>query len=229
MNPASQALTAFIDHTLMSPTASREDIDRLCDEAVQYGFCAVCINPRWIDRAADRLAHTSVKVASVAGFPLGADPTPIKAFETKEAIRAGADEIDFVADLAAIIAEERRFLLHQFSELVRICHAMHPPVTLKVILETAALTDGQKRFASDLAQTAGIDFVKTSTGLHPAGGATVADVQLLVSSAPRCRVKAAGGIRTLTDMRVMLEAGAQRIGTSAGIAIAQALAQESPS
>ena len=166
--------------------------------------------------------------ASVAGFPLGADPTGVKVFEAKDAIRAGADEIDFVADLAAIIAKDRRYLLAQFSEMVRVCQAMHPAVTTKVILETAALTEAQKRFACDLAENAGIDFIKTSTGFHPAGGATTDDVRLLAEAAPNCRVKAAGGIRTSEQALAMLHAGAQRIGTSAGTAIIDSLLQDSP-
>jgi len=219
MNDPQQNLAATIDHTLLTATTSGEDIDRLCDEAIRYGFAAVCINPRWIDRAADQLRQTRVKVASVAGFPLGADLTRVKVLETKEAIRAGADEIDFVADLAAIAAGERRFLLTQFEALVRVCHAVHPYVTLKVILETAALNEEQIAFACDIAQTAGIDFVKTSTGLHPAGGATVEAVRFMVQSAPHCSVKAAGNIRTADQARIMLAAGAKRIGTSAGVAI----------
>jgi deoxyribose-phosphate aldolase len=219
MNDPQQNLAATIDHTLLAATTSSEDIDRLCEEAIRYGFAAVCVNPRWIDRAADQLQKTPVKVGSVAGFPLGADLTKVKVLETKEAIRAGADEIDFVADLAAIVAGERRFLLAQFDALVRVCHAVHPYVTLKAILETAALNEEQIAFACDLAQTAGIDFIKTSTGLHPAGGATVEAVHLMVQSAPHCSVKAAGGIRTADQARVMLAAGAKRIGTSAGVAI----------
>lgn len=219
MSDPRQSLAAAIDHTLLTASATREDIDRLCEEAILYGFAAVCVNPRWIDHVADRVQRSSVKVASVAGFPLGADLTRTKVLETREAIRAGADEIDFVADLAAIMAGERRYLLDQFSALVRVCRAVQPAVILKVILETAALNEDQIAFACDLAQTAGIDFVKTSTGLHPAGGATVEAVRLLVQNAPRCSVKAAGGIQTTEQALAMLAAGAQRIGTSAAVQI----------
>lgn len=232
MNDSAQTaetLASTIDHTLLHACVGREDIDRLCQEAMEYGFCAVCVNPRWIDRAVDQLAGSTVKVASVTGFPLGADLTPVKVYETKQAIQSGTDEIDFVADLAAIIAQERRYLLDQFSALVRVCHATHPAVTLKVILETAALTDDQIRFACDLAQTAGIDFVKTCTGLHPAGGAIVEHVRLLAESAPGCKVKAAGGIRNAEQALAMLAAGAERIGTSAGVTIMASIANHSPS
>lgn len=217
MSELQQKLAATIDHTLLTATASSEDIDRLCEEAILYGFAAVCVNPRWIDRVADRLQRTSIKVATVAGYPLGADLTKVKVLETREAIRAGVDEIDFVADLAAIAAGDRHFLLEQFNALVRTCHAMHPVVVLKVNLETAALNQEQIVFACDLAQAAGIDYVTTSTGLHPAGGATVEAVRLMAQSTPLCLVKAAGGIRTTDQARLMLDAGARRIGTSAGV------------
>lgn len=226
MSDLQQKLAAAIDHTLLKATASSEDIDRLCEEAILHGFAAVCVNPRWIDRVADRLQRTSIKVGTVAGYPLGADLTKVKVLETREAIRAGADEIDFVADLAAIAAGDRRLLLEQFNALVRTCHAMHPVVTLKVILETAALTQEQIVFGCDLAQTAGIDYVKTSTGLHPAGGATPEVVRLMAQSAPHCLVKAAGGIRTTDQALLMLDAGASRIGTSAGVAIVSELGQD---
>lgn len=226
MSELQQKLAAAIDHTLLEATTSSEDVDRACEEAILYGFAAVCVNPRWIDRVADRLQRTSIKVGTVAGYPLGADLTKVKVLETREAIRAGADEIDFVADLAAIAAGEQRFLLEQFNALVRACHAMHPVVTLKVILETAALNEEQIVFACDLAQTAGVDYVKTSTGLHPAGGATPEAVRLMAQSAPHCLVKAAGGIRTPKQAVLMLDAGARRIGTSAGVDIVTGLGQD---
>ncbi len=226
MSDVPQKLAAAIDHTLLAATTSSEDVDRACEQAILYGFAAVCVNPRWIDRVADRLQRTSIKVGTVAGYPLGADLTKVKILETREAIRAGADEIDFVADLAAIAAEDRRFLLEQFNALVRTCRAMHPVVTLKVILETAVLTPEQIMLTCDLAQTAGVDYVKTSTGLHPAGGATVEAVRLLAQNTRHCLVEAAGGIRTTDQALLMLDAGAQRIGTSAGVAIVAGLGQD---
>ena len=212
-------LARSIDHTLLKAEATREEILRLCDEGVRYGFHAVCVNGRWVSVAADRLHETPVQVAGVVSLPLGADTTRIKAAQAQDAIRAGADEIDLVADLAAIIEGDTRYLLDQLLTVLRVCREMRPPVLLKVIIESAALTHDQKVFACRIAQEAGVDFVKTSTGFHPAGGATVEDVRLMKESAPRCRVKAAGGIKTAPQALAMLHAGADRIGTSAGVAI----------
>lgn len=212
-------LAGRIDHTLLKAEATQEQIVRLCDEAKEYGFCAVCVNGRWVSLAADRLEGTPVKVAAVAGFPLGADTTDIKVMQTREAIRNGADEIDMVADLAAIIENDASYLLHQLQAVRQACRSMRPAVSLKVIIESAALTVEQKVFACRIAQQAGVDFIKTSTGLHPAGGATVEDIRLMKQTAPGCKIKAAGGIRTAQQALAMLEAGADRIGTSAGVAI----------
>jgi deoxyribose-phosphate aldolase len=212
-------LAGRIDHTLLKAEATQEQIVRLCDEAKEYGFCAVCVNGRWVSLAADRLQGTGVKVAAVAGFPLGADTTEIKVVQAKEAIRNGADEIDVVADLAAIIEKDAHYLSRQFQAMLQACRSMRPAAALKVIIESAALTVEQKVFVCQIAQETGVDFVKTSTGLHPAGGATVEDVRLMKETAPRCKVKAAGGIRTAEQAIAMIEAGADRIGTSAGVAI----------
>jgi deoxyribose-phosphate aldolase len=216
---AEKDLAMRIDHTLLKAEATQEQIVRLCDEAREYGFCAVCVNGRWVSLAADRLQGASVKVAAVAGFPLGADTTEIKVAQTREAIRNGADEIDMVADLAAIIENDARYLQHQLGAVHQACRSMRPAVSLKVIIESAALTTEQKVFACQIAQLAGVDFLKTSTGLHPAGGATVEDVRLMKQTAPRCKIKAAGGIRTAQQAIAMLEAGADRIGASAGVAL----------
>jgi deoxyribose-phosphate aldolase len=212
-------LAERIDHTLLKAEATQEQIVRLCDEAREYGFCAVFVNGRWVSLAADRLQGTSVKVGAVAGFPLGADTTDIKVVQAREAIRNGADEVDMVADLAAIIENDARYLTHQFQAMLEACRSMRPAVTLKVIIEAAALTVEQKVFVCRIAQEVGVDFVKTSTGLHPAGGATVEDVRLMKETAPRCKIKAAGGIRTAQQAIAMLQAGADRIGTSAGVTI----------
>jgi deoxyribose-phosphate aldolase len=208
-----------VDHTLLRAEATQADIVRVCDEAVAYGFHAVCVNDRWLPLVADRLHETPVQVAGVVSLPLGADTTKIKAAQARDAIYTGADEIDMVADLAAIIEGDARYLLHQLMTVLRVCRIMRPPVLLKVIIESAALTTDQKIFACQIAQEAGVDFVKTSTGFHPAGGATVEDVKLMKETAPRCRVKAAGGIKTAQQALAMLSAGADRIGTSAGVAI----------
>jgi len=208
-----------IDHTLLKAEATREEILRLCDEAQAYGFHAVCVNGRWLSLVADRLHGMAVKVAGVVSLPLGADTTAVKVAQAKEAIHDGADEIDMVADLAAIIESDARYLLYQLRSVLKVCRSMRPPVLLKVIIESAALTREQKVFACQVAQQAGVDFIKTSTGLHPAGGATVEDIRLMKEAAPSCRIKAAGGIKTAQQAVEMLDAGADRIGTSAGVQI----------
>jgi len=210
-----------IDHTLLKAEATQVEILRLCDEAVNYGLHAVCVNGRWLALAADRLQGTAVAVAGVVSLPLGADTTKVKVAQAQDAVYAGADEIDMVADLAAIIEGDAAYLLHQLASVLRVCRTMRPAVLLKVIIEAAALTTEQKVFACQIAQQAGVDFLRTSTGFHPAGGAAVEDIALMKEAAPRCRVKAAGEIKTAQQALAMLEAGAERIGTSAGIAIVE--------
>jgi len=217
ISPAEMA--KHIDHTLLKAEATRAQILRLCDEAREHGFYAVCVNGRWVSVAAERLHGSGVQVAAVIGFPLGAETTKIKVAQAKEAIHAGADEIDMVADLAAIIEDDVRYLLRQLQTVLNVCRSMRPPVVLKVIIESAALTTEQKILACRAAEQVGTDFIKTSTGLHPAGGATIEDVRLMRETAPRCQVKAAGGIRTAAQAIAMLEAGAQRIGTSCAVQI----------
>jgi len=212
-------LAGCIDHTLLSATATSEQIKQLCAEAKEYGFCAVSVNPRWVSFAADQLHGSRVKVGGVVSLPLGADSAKIKVAQAKEAIFAGTDEIDMVADLAAIIEGDSRYLTRQLQSVLEVCRSMRPPVLLKVIIESAALTRGQKIFACEIANKCGVDFIKTSTGMHPAGGATVEDVKLMKEAAPNCKVKAAGGIRTAKQVIEFLEAGAQRIGTSSGVQI----------
>jgi deoxyribose-phosphate aldolase len=212
-------LAQYIDHTLLTATATREQIKQLCEEAKTCGFAAVSINPRWVALAAELLAGSKVAVDGVVSLPLGADSTKIKVAQAQDAIFAGADEIDMVADLASIIEGDTAYLLSQLHSVLKVCRSMRPPVLLKVIIESAALTSEQKIFACRIAQQAGVDFIKTSTGLHPAGGATVEDVRLMKETAPKCRIKAAGGIRTVKQVLEMLEAGAERIGTSSGVRI----------
>jgi deoxyribose-phosphate aldolase len=216
-------IAKYIDHTLLKAEAAREEILRVCDEAVTWGFHAVCVNGRWVSAVAERLFGTKVKVAGVVGFPLGADTTKVKVAGAREVVNAGADEIDVVADLAAIIEADGNYLLHQFRAVLKECRSMRPPVLLKVIIESAALTREQKVFACQIAQQAGVDFIKTSTGLHPAGGATVEDIRLIKEVAPSCRVKASGGIKTAQQALAMREAGADRIGTSIGVQIMEEL------
>jgi len=221
-------LATFIDHTLLEATATREQIEQLCKEAVEFGFCAVCINPRWTPLAAEILHNTKVKVASVVSLPLGADSTKIKVAHAKDVIFAGDDEIDMVADLAAIIQGDSRYLLDQFLAVLKVCRSMRPAVVLKVIIESAALTYEQKIFACQIADSCRVDFIKTSTGLHPAGGATIEDIKLIKETAPNCKIKAAGGIKTAKQVLEMLEAGAERIGTSSGVQIINELKMEQP-
>ena len=220
MIPETKAeLAKYIDHTFLSATATEPDIRRVCDEAVKYGFWSVCFLPRWIPLAADILHGKGVKVDAVAGFPFGADSTKIKAAQAEDVIMAGADEVDMVADLAAIMAGDGRYFTGQLNAVLKVCRSMRPVVPLKVIIESAALTTDQKIFACKVAQDAGVDFIKTSTGINPAGGATVEDVKLMAETAPKCKIKAAGGIRTARQALDMIAAGALRIGTSASVQI----------
>lgn len=212
-------LAKYIDHTLLSPTATESQIRTHCAQAIQYGFYSVCILPRWVDLAVDILHGRGVKVCTVAGFPFGANLARIKAFEADLAIASGADEIDMVADLTSIIAGDEKYLVNDIRTVLKVCQSVRPFVVLKVIIESAALTDEQIVFACKVTQNAGADFVKTSTGLHPAGGATVEHVRLMAQSAPKCKIKAAGGIRTAADALAMIEAGASRIGASKSVEI----------
>ena len=212
-------LAGYIDHTLLSATTTSEQIRQLCEEAKTYGFHAVSVNPRWVALAADQLHGSNVAVGGVVSLPLGADSTKIKAAQAKEAIFAGADEIDMVADLAAIIEGDSKYLRNQLNAMLKVCRSMRPPVLLKVIIESAALSREQIIFACQMADKCGVDFVKTSTGMNPAGGATVEDIKLMKENAPHCKIKAAGGIRTTKQAIEMLDAGAERIGTSTSVQI----------
>ena len=212
-------LAGCIDHTLLNATATSEHIKQLCLEAKSYGFHAVCVNGRWVPLAAELLSGSSIAVGGVVSLPLGADSTKVKVAQARDAIFAGADEIDMVADLAAIIEGDARYLSSQLGAVLQVCRSMRPSVILKVIIESAALTDDQKVFVCEIAQAVGVDFIKTSTGLHPAGGATPEDIKLIEEIAPRCKIKAAGGIRTAEQAPDMFAAGAHRIGTSSGVQI----------
>jgi deoxyribose-phosphate aldolase len=208
-----------IDHTLLSATATEGQIEQLCEEAVRFGFHTVFVNSRWLPLAAEKLHNSKVKVGGVISFPLGADSTKIKLAQANDAIFAGADEIDMVADLAAIIDGDSKYLSAQLQAVLKICRSRTPKVILKVIIESAALTMDQKLFACQIADKCGVDFIKTSTGLHPAGGATIEDVKLIKEMTPNCRVKASGGIRIARQAIEFLQAGADRIGTSSGVHI----------
>ena len=213
-------IASLIDHTMLRPEATRADIVKLCGEARQYGFATVCINPYWVPLAASELAGTAVKVCTVAGFPLGATSTEAKVAEAAAAVRAGAREIDMVINVGALRSGDFDTVKLDIGAVARVCH--DAGAIVKVILETALLDNVQKTAACGLAQAAGADFVKTSTGFGPAG-ATVQDVVLMRHAVgPRMGVKAAGGIRTLDDFRAMVAAGANRVGASASVKIVEA-------
>ena len=210
-------LAGYLDHTLLKPEASASDIDKLCAEAVEYGFAAVCVNPTWVKRAADNVRGSSVKVASVVGFPLGATPSEIKAMEARRAIRDGAREIDMVINIGALKSGDHEAVRKDIEKVSDACR--EAGAKNKVIIEAALLTDEEKVIASYLAKQAKADYVKTSTGFGP-GGATVHDVLLMRETVgPEMGIKAAGGIRSAEDMKEMIAAGATRIGASAGVAI----------
>jgi len=219
-----QQLARYIDHTLLKPDAPDSAIEQLCAEAREWGFAAVCVQPFWVSRAAERLAETEVRVATVVGFPHGATSSAAKYFEAGQAIDAGATELDMVLNLGALKSGHWRTVETDISTVVWTGHEKN--VIVKVILECCYLTDEEKRRAAQIVAEAGADFVKTSTGFGP-GGATVGDVRLLAETvAGRCGVKAAGGIRTLESALVMIDAGATRIGTSAGVEIVKSMRGE---
>lgn len=214
------SLAALIDHTILRPDATAEEIRQVCAEARQYGFASVCVNPARVALAAAELRGSGVKVCSVVGFPLGATPTEAKLDEAGSAIREGAREIDMVIHIGALKERDYRAVKSDIQSVAQLCHA--GGALLKVIIETCLLDDAEKVAACALAKLAGADFVKTSTGFSKAG-ATAADVALMRRVAgPEMGVKAAGGIRTLADLRAMVAAGASRIGASASVKIMEA-------
>jgi len=210
-------IAAMIDHTLLKPQATDTDIRRLCQEARQYQFVAVCVNPYWVPLAAAELSGSAVRVAAVAGFPLGANTTEIKVKEAETAIAAGAHEVDMVLNIGELCGGNIDAVQRDIAAVVAASHSRGALV--KVIFETALLNDEQKTAACHLSKDAGADFVKTSTGFST-NGATVADVELMRRIVgPTMGVKASGGVRTLDDLHAMYAAGANRIGTSAGVQI----------
>jgi len=216
-------LARSIDHTLLRPEATAAQIDRLCDECRTYGFAAACVNPCWVKRCVERLTGTDTKVATVVGFPLGANTSAVKAFEARQAVEQGAREIDMVIHLGALLAGDLTTVTRDVAAVVDAARRAHSQTVVKVILETRVLADGQIVAACQCAREAGADFVKTSTGFHSAGGATVEHVALLKQHAAPLRVKAAGGIRDLATALAMIEAGADRLGLSASVAVIEEL------
>ncbi|SDB39906.1 deoxyribose-phosphate aldolase [Streptococcus henryi] len=208
-------INKYIDHTLLKPESTQEQIDKLISEAIEYDFASVCVNPTWVAHSAQALKDTTVNVCTVIGFPLGANTSAVKAFETKDAIANGADEIDMVLNVGALKSGNYQLVEDDIRAVVE----ASGDKLVKVIIEACLLTDQEKVKACQLSVAAGADYVKTSTGfsLH---GATVEDVALMRQTVgPDIGVKASGGARSLADAQNFIDAGATRIGTSAGVAI----------
>ncbi|MCL2294935.1 MAG: deoxyribose-phosphate aldolase [Spirochaetes bacterium] len=211
-------ISSYIDHTLLKPDASEKQIEQLCQEALLYNFYSVCVNPSWVALAGKLLKGSRVEVCSVAGFPLGAVKSSIKAIETENAIEDGATEIDMVINIGFL---KDRNLKQLENDILIVRKSCSDSVVLKVIIETCLLTEEEKIIACNIAVNAGADFVKTSTGFS-LSGATIADVELLKKTVGNnAKVKASGGIKTLDDALKMITAGAARLGTSSGVAIMQ--------
>ena len=207
----------MIDHTVLKADTTKETVKRFFDEAIEYGFASVCINPCHVSYAADYLKDSDVKVCTVIGFPLGATTTATKAFEAKEAIANGADEIDMVMNIGALKDQNTDYVFHDIKAVVEAAQGK----IVKVILETCLLTEDEIVKACQICQEAGADFVKTSTGFSTRG-ATIEDVKIMKATVgDSMKVKAAGGVRTYDDMVKIVEAGADRIGTSAGCSLVE--------
>ncbi|HHT7642535.1 TPA: deoxyribose-phosphate aldolase [Streptococcus suis] len=208
-------LNKYIDHTILKPETTQEQVEKILAEAKEYDFASVCVNPTWVALAAEILKDSDVKVCTVIGFPLGANTPAVKAFETKDAISNGADEIDMVINIGALKTGNYDLVLEDIKAVV----AASGDKLVKVIIEACLLTDDEKVKACQLSQEAGADYVKTSTGFST-GGATVADVALMRKTVgPDMGVKASGGARSYEDAIAFIEAGASRIGASSGVAI----------
>ena len=217
--PTDGSLPHMIDHTLLKPDATQDQIAQLCYEARKYGFASVCVNPTNVSLCTQLLKGSGVPVCTVVGFPLGATSTEVKVFEAQQAIRDGATEVDMVINVGALKSRDYELVERDVASVARACHAGN--AILKVIIEAALLTDEEKVVACQLVKVAGADFVKTSTGFGP-GGATLEDVTLMRRVVgPTMGVKAAGGIRTYEDAQKMIAAGATRIGASASVKIVQ--------
>lgn len=212
-------IAKYIDHTALSAEKTEQDIIQLCDEAVEHGFCSVCINSGYIPLAKQKLAGTDVKICTVVGFPLGANLSSVKAFEAREAIKAGANEIDMVINVGWIKSNRWQAVKEDIQAVLDACAG----ITLKVILETCLLTKAEIVQACELCKALQVAFVKTSTGFNK-GGATAEDVALMKRTVGAIGVKASGGIRDTQTALAMIDAGATRIGASAGIAIIRGLA-----
>ncbi|ULM95605.1 deoxyribose-phosphate aldolase [Peribacillus frigoritolerans] len=220
----SQKVAGLIDHTLLKADATKEQIKVLCEEAREYNFASVCVNPTWVKYASELLEGSEVKVCTVIGFPLGATTPETKAFETKDAIANGAHEVDMVINIGALKDKDDELVERDIRAVVA---ASTGKALSKVIIETSLLTDEEKVRACELAVKAGTDYVKTSTGFST-GGATVEDIALMRKTVgPDIGVKASGGVRNTSDAQNVIEAGATRIGASAGVSIVKGLTADS--
>jgi deoxyribose-phosphate aldolase len=216
-----QSVARLIDHTILKTDARKAQIEQLCSEARQYSFASVCVQPIWVELASELLQGSSVLTCTVAGFPQGATLSSAKLFETLAAVRQSAQEVDMVINVGALKDNNTKLVLDEINALADACHT--GKARLKVIIEACLLSDDEKKIACELAVKAGADFVKTSTGMSTSG-ATVEDVRLMRSVVgPNIGVKAAGGIRSAKDALAMIEAGANRIGASASVAIVKEL------
>lgn len=214
-------MAAYIDHTLLKPEATQEEIERLCHEAAEYGFASVCVNPGWVRTAYQFLRCTDVAVCTVIGFPLGANTPDVKAYEARRALFDGARELDMVISIGALKSGNHEYVERDIRGVVEVAH--EADALCKVILETALLTDEEKVTACLLSKAAGADFVKTSTGFSK-GGATVEDVTLMRRVVgEEMGVKASGGVRDFAGAQQMIQAGASRIGASVGVKIVQGI------
>lgn len=206
----------YIDHTLLKPEATQDQFAQLCDEAMEYNFYSVCVNPYWVEYCARRLRGKDVKVCSVIGFPLGATSSRTKGFETRNAIESGASEIDMVINIGALKSGNLRAVEDDIRSVIRACRTT---TITKVIIEICLLTDDEKVLACEISKNAGANFVKTSTGFAK-GGATAKDIALMRRVVgPKMGVKASGGVRTFDDAKLMIQSGATRIGASASVKI----------
>lgn len=224
MNPAHR-----IDHTLLAAETAGRDLHKVVAEALEYGFASVCVNGAFVSNVAKALHGSNVKTCAVAGFPLGATSTTVKAIDATTSVKSGAQEIDFVAHLPYLLRKDVVSAKREFIEIVKATRAANPQVIVKVIIESAVLmrdtdaAEAEARIAAacQAARESGCDFVKTSTGFHPAGGASVQAVELMKKHSGGLYVKASGGIRSYDDAKCMIDAGADRLGCSASVAIVQ--------
>lgn len=211
-----EQIAGMIDHTLLNAVSTEEEIIRICQEAKQYGFATVCVNPYWVPTAARELEGSGVGLTTVIGFPLGASRTEVKAAEALDAIAAGATEIDMVLNVGALKSGQKDAVKRDIEQVVQACKGK---AAVKVIIETCYLTDDEKRLASFMCKEAGADYVKTSTGFGT-GGATVEDIALIRDViGPEMGIKASGGVRDLEFARRLIQAGATRLGASSSVAI----------